>query len=168
MNSFAEIDTEKNGNYLKLLSAVSKLSGLFSESAVPFINYRVAENIFCRSFDAGNLSRSDTAFDANYNSVGVGLKTFVCNGNSSTEKVAEFNSLSRTLKDFKGKELALKLGEYRNDRINLANRVYDIQDSLYHIVARKEKELLLYETDYNTIDIAKIHSVKDNKANLQL
>ena len=143
MKSFAEIDIEKNGNYLKLLSAVSKLSGLFSESSVPFINYRVAENIFCRSFDAGNLSRSDTAFDANYNSVGVGLKTFVCNGNSSTEKVAEFNSLSRILKDLKGKELALKLGEFRNDRINLANRVYDIENSLYHIVARKEKELLL-------------------------
>ena len=167
MKSFAEIDIEKNGNYLKLLSAVSKLSGLFSESAVPFINYRVAENIFCRSFDAGNLSRSDTAFDANYNSVGVGLKTFVCSGNSSTEKVAEFNSLSRTLKDFKGKELALKLGEYRNDRINLASRVYDIENSLYHIVARKEKELLLYETDYNIIDVANIHSVKDNKASLQ-
>ena len=167
MKSFAEIDIETNGNYLKLLSAVSKLSGLFSESAVPFINYRVAENIFCRSFDAGNLSRSDTAFDANYNSVGVGLKTFVCNGNSSTEKVAEFNSLSRTLKEFKGKELALKLGEFRNDRINLANRVYDIENSLYHIVARKEKELLLYETDYNIIDVANIHSVKDNKASLQ-
>jgi hypothetical protein len=167
MKSFAEIDIEKNGNYLKLLSAVSKLSGLFSESSVPFINYRVAENIFCRSFDAGNLSRSDTAFDANYNSIGVGLKTFVCNGNTSTEKVAEFNSLSRTLKDFKGKDLALKLGEYRNDRINLANRVYDIENSLYHIVARKEKELLLYETDYNTIDVGNIHSVKDNKASLQ-
>ena len=167
MKSFAEIDIEQNGNYLKLLSAVSKLSGLFSESSVPFINYRVAENIFCKSFNAGNLSRSDTAFDANYNSVGIGLKTFVCNGNTSTEKVAEFNSLSRTLKDFKGKELALKLGEFRNDRINLANRVYDIENSLYHIVARKEKELLLYETDYNIIDVANIHSVKDNKASLQ-
>ena len=167
MKSFAEIDIENKGNYLKLLSAVSKLSGLFSENSVPFINYRVAENIFCRSFDAGNLSRSDTAFDANYNSIGVGLKTFVCNGNSSTEKVAEFNSLSRTLKDFKGKELALKLGEFRNDRINLANRVYDIENSLYHIVARKDKELLLYETDYNIIDVANIHSVKDNKASLQ-
>jgi hypothetical protein len=167
MKSFAEIDIEKNGNYLKLLSAVSKLSGLFSDSAIPFINYRVAENIFCRSFDAGNLSRSDTAFDANYNSIGVGLKTFVCSGNSSNEKVAEFNSLARTLKDFKGKELALKLGEFRNDRIYLANRVYDIENSLYHIVARKEKELLLYETDYNVIDVANIHSVKDNKASLQ-
>lgn len=167
MKSFAEIDIENNGNYLKLLSVVSKLSGLFSESAIPFINYRVAENIFCRSFEAGNLSRSDTAFDANYNAIGIGLKTFTCSGNSSTEKIAEFNSLSRTLKDFKGKELAIKLGEFRNDRINLANRVYDIENSLYHIVARKEKELLLYETDYNIIDIANIHAVKENRAGLQ-
>ncbi|WP_017257891.1 phospholipase D-like domain-containing protein [Pedobacter arcticus] len=167
MKSFAEIDIEQKGTYLKLLSAVSKLSGLFSDKAVPFINYRVAENIFCRSFEAGNLSRSDTAFDANYNSVGIGLKTFVCNGNSSYEKVAEFNSLARILKDFKGKELALKLGEFRNDRINLANRIYDIENSLYHIVARREKELLLYETDYNIIDVANIHSVKENKAGLQ-
>ena len=167
MKSFAAIDIENEGNYLKLLSAVSKLSGLFSESAVPFINYRVAENIFCRSFDAGNLSRSDTAFDANYNSIGIGLKTFTCNSNNSNEKVAEFNSLARVLSEFKGKDLAIKLGECRNDRINLANRIYDIQNSLYHIVARKEKELLLYETDYDLINIANIHSVKNNKASLQ-
>lgn len=167
MKSFAEIDIENNGNYLKLLSAVSKISGLFSESSVPFINYRVAENIFCKSFNAGNLSRSDTAFDANFNSIGIGLKTFVCGGNSSTEKVAEFNSLSRVLKEFKGEELALKLAEFRNDRIDLANRLYDINSSLYHIVARKEKELFLYETDYNIIDVNNIHSIKDNKASLQ-
>jgi len=167
MKSFAEIDIENKGNYLKLLSAVSKLSGLFSESAAPFVNYRVAENIFCRSFDAANLSRSDTAFDANYNSIGIGLKTFTCSSNNSTEKVAEFNSLSRVLAGFKGKELAIKLGEFRNDRINLANRLYDIESSIYHIVARREGELLLYETDYDTIDISNIHSVKGKKASLQ-
>ena len=167
MKSFVEIDRENDGDYLKLLSAVSKLSGLFSESSVPFINYRVAENIFCRSFNAGNLSRSDTAFDANYNSVGIGLKTFVCSGVASTEKVAEFNSLSSSLRNLKGKELALKLGECRNDRIRLANRVYDIENSLYHIVARKENELLLFETDYGVIDINNIHSVKENRAGLQ-
>lgn len=167
MKSFAEIDRENKGNYLSLLSAVSKLSGLFSESSIPFINYRVAENIFCRSFNANNLSRSDTAFDANYNSVGVGLKTFISKSDNSTEKVAEFNSLSRDLNNYKGKELALKLGEYRNERIDLANRVYDIKSSLYHIVARREKELLLFETDYKQIDITNIHAVKENKASLQ-
>lgn len=167
MKSFAEIDIENDGNYLKLLSAVSKISGLFSESAVPFINYRVAENIFCRSFEANNLSRSDTAFDADFNSIGIGLKTFISKTNNSTEKVAEFNSLSRDLKNYKGKELAIKLGEYRNERINLANRVYNINSSLYHIVARREKELILFETDYNQIDIENINSVKSNKASLQ-
>lgn len=167
MKSFAQIDQENNGNYLKLLSAVSKLSGLFSESAIPFINYRVAENIFCRSFNAENLSRSDTAFDANFNSLGVGLKTFVCPTGNSTEKVAEFNSLSKTLSEFRGKELALKLAEFRNERIDLANRLYNIENSLYHIVARKENELLLFETDYDKIDINNINSVKQTSASLQ-
>ncbi|WP_272022299.1 restriction endonuclease [Olleya namhaensis] len=167
MKSFAEIDIENNGDYLKLLSAVSKLSGLFSDSSVPLINYRVAENIFCKSFGANNLSRSDTAFDADYNSIGIGLKTFTAKNDNSTEKVAEFNSLSRVLKNFKGKELALKLGEFRNERIDLANRVYDIESSLYHIVARRDKELLLFETDYNQIDISNIHAVRENKASLQ-
>ncbi|MDH6254240.1 hypothetical protein M2347_003967 [Chryseobacterium sp. H1D6B] len=167
MKSFAEIDIENGGNYLKLLAAVSKLSGLFSESNIPFINYRVAENIFCRSFNAHNLSRSDTAFDANYNSLGIGLKTFTCTSGNSTEKVAEFNSLSKALQAFSGKELAFKLAEFRNERISLANRLYSIENSLYHIVARREKELLLFETDYGHIDIENINSVKQNTSSLQ-
>lgn len=167
MKSFATIDIENNGKYLKLLSAVSKLSGLFSDSPIPLINYRIAENIFCRSFNAINLSRSDTAYDADFNSIGIGLKTFVAKNNTKTEKVAEFNSLSHQLKKFKGKELAYKLGEFRNERIELANRVYAINSSLYHIVARREKELLLFETDYDKIDINNIQSVKENKASIQ-
>lgn len=162
MKPFAQIDIENEGDYIKLLAAVAKLSGLFSESSTPFLNYRVAENIFCRSFNADNLSRSDTAFDAKYNSLGIGLKTFTCKSESSTEKIAEFNSLSNELLNHKGKELALKLAEYRNDRIDLAKRIYNIKNSLYHIVARKEKELILFETDYDKIDTDKINSVKEN------
>ena len=167
MKSFAELDIKNKGNYLKLLKAVSRLSGLFSESATPFINYRVAENIFCRSFNAENLSRSDTAYDANFNSIGVGIKTFVCSGDYKTEKIAEFNSLSKVLSNFRGNDLAFKLAEYRNERIDLANRLYNIENSLYHIVARKENELLLFETDYGKIDLTNIHSVKETKSSLQ-
>jgi len=108
MIDFAELDKQSNGEYLKLLSAVSKLSGLFSDSAVPLINYRVAENIFCRSFAAENLSRSDTAFDAKYDDKGIGLKTFTCPTNYSTEKVAEFNSLSKELRKYTGKKFSCK------------------------------------------------------------
>ena len=167
MKSFDLIDRENKGDYLKLLSAVSKLSGLFSDSSTPYINYRVAENIFCKSFEAENLSRSDTAFDAKYNSIGIGLKTFTCLSNYSTEKIAEFNSLSQTLAGYKSKELACKLAEFRNERIDMAKRLYNIKTACYHIVARKENELVLFETEYDTIDIDKIHSVKNNKASLQ-
>lgn len=129
--------------------------------------YRAAENIFCRSFDADNLSRGDSAFDANFNSVGVGLKTFISHNQYSTEKIAEFNKLSSQLKEFKGKALALKLAEFRNDRIQLANRLYDIENSVYHIVARKSNELMLFETDYDIIDVNNISGVKDTGSSLQ-
>jgi len=149
-----------------LLSAIARLSGLFSASDVPFINYRAVENIFCKSFNATNLSRSDTAFDANLNSTGIGLKTFVCTTNGSTEKIAEFNMLAKELSVLKGYELAYKLSKYRNERINLAKRLYDINNSLYHIVARKHKELVLFETDYAEIDIGNIQNIKHTKAGL--
>lgn len=164
MKTFVEIDQENNGDYLKLLSAISNLSGLFSDNSIPLINYRVAENIFCRSFDAENLSRSDTAFDADYNSIGVGLKTFTCPTTNSNEKIAEFNSLSKELKELKGKKLAIRLAEYRNERIDLAKRTYKINDSIYHIVARKENELVLFETDYDSIDIDNINNQKKTKS----
>lgn len=167
MKSFAEIDKENNGNYIKLLSATAKLSRLFSESQVPYIYYRAAENIFCKSFKADNLSRGDSAFDANFNSTGIGLKTFICEKQYSTEKVAEFNKLSKQLNQFKGKELAFKLGEFRNERIELANRLYNIESSLYHIVARKSTELILFETDYDIIDTNNISSVKESQSGLQ-
>lgn len=167
MKSFAEIDKENNGNYLRLLSATAKISRLFSESQVPYIYYRAAENIFCRSFNADNLSRGDSAFDANFNSTGIGLKTFICEKQFSTEKVAEFNKLSNILKQFSGKKLALKLAEFRNERIELANRLYNINNSLYHIVARKSNELILFETDYEIIDINNISSIKESQSGLQ-
>ena len=167
MKTFAEIDTEQNGNYLKLLSVTAKLSRLFSENQVPYLHYRIAENIFCRSFNAENLSRGDSAFDANFNMTGIGLKTFICEKQNSTEKVAEFNKLSKQLKNSEGKDLAIKLGVFRNERIELANRLYNINDSLYHIVARKRDELILFETDYDVIDINHIADVNETAGGLQ-
>ncbi|MFM9026887.1 MAG: restriction endonuclease [Bacteroidota bacterium] len=152
---------------MKLLSAVSKLSCLFSESAIPLIHYRAVENIFCKCFNAENLSRSDIAFDAKYGSIGVGIKTFSAIGHQKTEKVAEFNSLSRELSKLKGKNLAIRLSERRNERLEGAKRNKNIQQSIYHIVARKENRLLLFETDYDTINISRIHAVKENGNTLQ-
>lgn len=158
MSSFADIDKNNNGNYLILLSTISKLSGLFSDSTTPFIYYRAMENIFCRSFNADNLSRSDTAFDAKYGDIGIGLKTFVCPKTSNKlEKVAEFNNDSKELRTLKGELLAFKLAELRNARIDAAIRNYEVTASKYHIVARREKELLLFETNYSHIDLKNLH-----------
>ncbi|MGX1022938.1 restriction endonuclease [Psychroflexus sp. MBR-150] len=164
MKSFPNKDFN---NYITLLSAIAKLSGLFSESSIPFINYRVAENIFCKAFNAENLSRSDTAYDAKMKNTGIGLKTFTCQSNNSLEKIAEFNSKANELLDIKNDELAYKLSEFRNERILLANRLYDIKDSLYHIVARKNKQLVLFDTDYAEIDLDRIRLIKETKAGIK-
>jgi len=167
MISFAQLDKTNNGNYLNLLTAISRLSGLFSENAVPYLNYRSAENIFCRSFNADNLSRSDTAFDANYQAIGVGLKTFISTTDASREKIAEFNQLSHELRKFQNIDLARELSKYRNERIEFAKRLYNLNESVYHIVARKENELRLFETDYDLIDIDKLKIKHSKKTSLQ-
>jgi len=166
MKSFAEIDIETNGDYIHLLKAIASLSGLYSDNEIPLINYRAAENIFCRCFDALNLSRSDTAFDAKYGNTGIGLKTFVCPNNVSNEKIAEFNSLANELKQFKGLELAKQIANYRNKRIELAKRLYQIDRSIYHIVARKTNELFLFETDYDIIDTDNIKLTDKKESSL--
>lgn len=171
MISFAEIDKVHQGEYIKLLTLVSKLSSLFSDSDVPFINYRVAENIFCRSFNADNLSRSDTAFDAKYIfnkiSYGVGLKTFICNSNNSLEKISEFNSYSHELKALKGEELANRLSELRNLRIMAAKSRYNVAKSIYHVVARRKKKIILFETDYDLIETKNIEVIHSDSKTLK-
>lgn len=164
--SFACLDQERNGEYLPLCSAIASLSGLFSESDIPYINYRVAENIFCRSFKATNLSRSDTAFDAQIGALGIGLKTFVCNKSYSIEKIAEFNALSAELSVLRGVSLAKRLAQYRNERIQLGYDLYNITSSLYHIVARRRGELVFFETDYSFVDLDSIHDVKASRAGI--
>ena len=92
MINFFELDKKYNKNYVKLMQIVSKLSRLYSESDNPYIYYRAMENLFCYCFNAKNLSRSDTAFDAKLDNIGIGLKTFLGeNKNYSFEKIAEFN-----------------------------------------------------------------------------
>jgi hypothetical protein len=166
MSRFVDLDVKTGGQYVQLLQAVSQLSGLFSQSAVPYINYRVAENIFCRAFNANNLSRSDTAFDASLNKLGIGIKTFIISGSGSVEKVAEFNQLSTELARYTGKELALKLAGFRNERIELAKRTYGIDDSQYHVIGRSDGRLILFEDEYGSIDTENIQSIKSSNAGI--
>lgn len=160
----------ERSDYKNYLEIFSKLSGLYSESNTPFINYRIAENIFCKAYNAINLSRSDTAFDAKIKikniSYGVGLKTFIANSDKSLQKVAEFNSMSYVLKQFSNLDLVKKLSEFRNERINLAKRVYDIEECFYHIVARRENEILLFDTSYDLVNLDKINILSNSNSSI--
>jgi restriction endonuclease len=57
--------------YLSFLKTVGGLSNLFSDSNVPYLYYRIAEKIFCRAFDAEDLSRSDVSVDAKKGRLGI-------------------------------------------------------------------------------------------------
>lgn len=166
MSAISRLDIQNNKDYTKLLSLVASLSGMFSDSTTPFIHYRAVENLFCRCFAATNVSRNDSAFDAHIDNLGIGIKTFTCKSNSSSEKIAEFNSKSDFLRHFNNKELAIQLSNHRNDRILSANNRYDVNSSIYHIVARREKELLVFNTDYSYIDIDSIVDCHQSKSSL--
>lgn len=148
-----------------MLRMMSQLSKLFSESQVPYLDYRLAENLFCRCYNAENDARSCTAYDARLSHVGIGIKTFILKGkegNASLEKIAEFNRLKKTLNGMKGIDLAKQIASYRNERMEFANGLYGIQETQYHIVGRVEGMLRLFNTPYEYIDIDRLHLAKDN------
>jgi len=131
-----------NDKYFDMLSLLGSLSGLFSDNTIPYLNYRITENIFCKYYRATNDARDCTSYDARLTNLGIGIKTFILKGNYSTEKVAEFNKLRPQLLGLKGKDLARKLSEFRNKRIEFANELYKIEVAQYHIVGRDEGILI--------------------------
>ncbi len=157
---------QSNEQYFDMLVLLSSLSNLFSDNSVPYLDYRVAENLFCKYFNAINDARSCTAYDARLGILGVGIKTFGIKKGSSTEKIAEFNKLKPQLDVLSGKSLAVQLAQFRNERIEFANNTFDVSDSVYHIVGRCEGGLQIFNTPYEKINIDDIHAVKDNKTSL--
>ena len=53
------------------------------------------------------------------------------------------------------------MSEFRNERMFLANDLYDVNDSIYHVVGRKKGLLRIFNVPYETIDISKLHVEKD-------
>ena len=151
-----------NAQYFDMLKLMASLSKLFSENSIPYLDYRLAENLFCKYFNAVNDARSCTAYDAHIGNLGVGIKTFGISSGSSTEKIAEFNKLKPQLDPFHGIELAVKLAQFRNDRIDLADNTYGITNSIYHIVGRVDGALRVFNTPYKRIDTSKITKVSEN------
>jgi len=156
---------EHKQNYIDLLKVVWSLSNLFSDNPIPYLYYRVAENIFCRSFRADNLSRSDCSADARLNRIWYWLKTFQHKNGNTLEKVAEFNKERELYIPYESdpKELVKKVSELRNRRIESTMSIHGIDRMVYHCISRDKWLFNIHEEEMTYVDINHIREV--NKKN---
>jgi len=166
---FLKYQSELQTRYYELLlQVIGALSKLSSDSDIPYLYYRMAEKIFCKAFEAKDLSRSDISIDASKENFGIGLKTFLHKNGSSLEKIAEFNkdrSDWGNLTDLK--EIILAISKLRNARLSITEGIsgVKIDSMLYHCVTRAESKMFIYETPINLIELDKISGIKKKSDN---
>ena len=160
--SIINYNKQQMDNYLSDLRIVGSLSGLFSDNDVPFLHYRVTENIYCSSFNATNLARDDVTADAKLRTFGVGIKTFIEQNKRTFQKVAEFNSQVELYKDLNSLDKVKKIAELRNRRIQFTKDAYDLKDMIYHCVIRNKSGICLFEEKMFPVDINNIKMLKSN------
>ena len=146
-----------------MLQLMASLSKLFSENSIPYLDYRLTENLFCKYYDAQNDARLCTAYDARLASLGIGIKTFGIQSGASTEKIAEFNKLKPQLNGLRGIDLARKIAFFRNERMQFSNNTYDVNETQYHIVGRQEGLLKIFNVPYEEVNIDSICDVSDKE-----
>ncbi|PIS08331.1 NgoFVII family restriction endonuclease [Candidatus Wolfebacteria bacterium CG_4_10_14_0_8_um_filter_37_11] len=152
--------------YKKFLKIAGCLSNLFSDSPIPYLYYRIAEKIFCKSFQAEDLSRSDVSADAKKDKLGIGLKTFLVGNSKTYQKVAEFNSDRALYENLNAEKLVLKIAELRNARINFTEKAHGLENSIYHCVLRDKGKFLIFEEPMNKIEIGSIKNIKKNTGSI--
>lgn len=153
-------------DYKKFLQIAGCLSNLFSDSETPYLYYRIAEKIFCKSFNAEDLSRSDVSADAKKGNLGIGLKTFLIGNSKTYQKVAEFNNDKPSYENLRADKLILKIAELRNARINFTEKVHGLENSIYHCVLRDKGKFLIFEEPMHKINIGNIKNIKQNKGSI--
>mgnify|MGYP004471280291 FL=1 len=167
-----QLDKEKQEKYIKRLTALGVLSGLFKEldgknGRKPYLHYRNHEISFIDSFEVQGITRKDSAFDAivrvGDKTIGVGLKTWVHNSDSSIQKVAEFNKKSGELRQLfeagKDVDLVHRVAELRNSRIDDDKRLYETDLDIYHVITRDTNCFYITEFPYEKIDINNIKDI---------
>lgn len=161
---FLDIQDKKNQKeYYETLGAVANLSNLFSESPSPYLGYRAVENIFCKSLEADNLSRSDCSADAAKDKVGIGIKTFLNDNGRSLQKVAEFNKDAEKFRGKQSKEVVDIVSKLRNERIQATKRIHGLDDIIYHCVVRELGKIKIFECPMDEIDTSLIKNIKTKK-----
>lgn len=144
--------------YQRYLRAVGAISQLFSDSSVPYLYYRGMERVFCRAFNADDLSRGDLSVDARIGTLGIGLKTFL--RTSANQKIAEFNEAKKQYDKLSPGKAIIKIAELRNKRLQLTSSMCGLTQSLYHCVLRDKHGFHILEESMMPIEIDKIKKVK--------
>ena len=157
---------QQKQEYQSFLKIVGSLSNLFSDSPAPYLYYRIAEKIFCRAFEAEDLSRSDVSADAKKKDLGIGLKTFLSGNYKTFQKVAEFNNDKPLYDNLSPDKLILKVAELRNARIEFTENAHGLKNSIYHCVLREKEKFLIFEEPMDRVDIANIKKFKKNKSSI--
>ncbi|SMM99920.1 hypothetical protein SPONN_1085 [uncultured Candidatus Thioglobus sp.] len=157
---FQNQSQDQQEEYQHFLKIVGSLSNLYSDSKTPYLYYRIAEKLFCRAFEADDLSRGDVSADAKKGNIGIGLKTFLANNNKTFQKVAEFNSDRDLYIDLNDSQLIKKIAELRNTRIQFTERTHQIEKSIYHCVLREEGKFRIFESGMDEVDIDNIKNIK--------
>jgi len=161
---FLSLPASQRKHYSNLLGLMGSLSRLFSDNQTVYLDYRVVENLFCRSFNAKNVSRSDIAIDAILGQMGIGIKTFTLGDKStySYEKIAEFSRKDQQTLD--SKTLIQQIATIRNERLAFAQRNYGIQELFYHCVIRRQSLIQVFEFSLDPIHLRQI-TIQKSKEN---
>jgi len=160
---YSSQDKKIKQKYIDSLCIIGSLSNLFSDSKVPYLYYRVAEKVFCKAFDANDLSRGDIALDASKENIGIGLKTFLKKNDRTMQKIAEFNK-DRNLYEYQDNITLVRIvSDLRNKRISFAKKISNVEKSYYHCVLRGDNRFYLYEESMDLINLENIKNVQKKK-----
>ena len=145
--------------YINSLTVIGNISNLFSDSNIPYLYYRIAEKIFCTSFNAHDLSRGDIALDASKEGIGIGLKTFLKKNDRTIQKIAEFNKDLNLYNTGSTHDVIEKIANLRNERIKFAENISGVSKSLYHCITRGENSFFIHEENMDYVQIEHIQNI---------
>jgi len=157
---------EQKDKYKEYLQIIGSLSNLFSSSDTPYLYYRIAEKMFCKAFEADDLSRGDVSYDAKKGLLGIGLKTFLRANNKSIQKIAEFNKDRDSYNELNDRDKIYKISELRNARLDFTNSLYGIEKSIYHCIIRDKGKFFIFEENTEKINIEAISNIKSTKSSI--
>lgn len=154
---------ENRKKYIALILGMAQASYIYSDSPKPYLPYRVAERIFCKSFSAEDVTRRDLSVDAVKIKDGIGIKTFVSGSSTGKfEKIAEFVNRNKYPLDEKNiQNMVKQIADYINKRITETIKTFDLNNTVYHYLVRDIRKICICECAMAPIDIDSIRLISD-------